>query len=48
MNNEIKETTVTHADGHVTVNKTSKVTGKGQLYFIKKFLGSESRIESEA
>ena len=30
---EIKETTVTHADGHTTGNKTPKVTGKGQTYF---------------
>lgn len=36
---EIKETAVTHADGHVSVNKTPKVTGKGQQYFINKFLG---------
>lgn len=35
---EIKETTVTHSDGHVTLNKTVKVTGKGQQYFINKFL----------
>lgn len=35
---EVKETAVTHADGHVTVNKTTKVTGKGQQYFINKFL----------
>lgn len=34
---EVKETTVTHADGHITVNKTTKVTGKGQIYFINKF-----------
>ncbi|MCY9714647.1 phage antirepressor [Paenibacillus larvae] len=34
---EIKETSVTHSDGHVTINKTSKVTGKGQVYFINKF-----------
>lgn len=36
---EIKETSVTHADGHVTVNKTPKVTGKGQQLFINEFLG---------
>ncbi len=30
----IKETTVTHADGHTTVSRTPKVTGKGQRYFI--------------
>ena len=34
---EIKETAVTHSDGHVTVNKTPKVTGKGQQYFISYF-----------
>ena len=35
---EIKETAVTHSDGHISINKTPKVTGKGQLYFINKFL----------
>ena len=39
---EIKETAVTHADGHVSINKTPKVTGKGQQYFINKFLWGES------
>lgn len=37
---EIKETAITHADGHVTVSKTPKVTGKGQQYFINRFLGN--------
>lgn len=37
----IKETTITHADGHIMVSKTPKVTGKGQQYFIEKFLGSQ-------
>lgn len=36
---EIKETVVSHADGHQTINKTPKVTGKGQQYFINAFLG---------
>ena len=36
---EIKETSITHADGHATVNKTPKVTGKGQQFFINMFLG---------
>ncbi|MBM7577696.1 phage antirepressor [Jeotgalibacillus terrae] len=40
----IKETAVTHSDGHVTINKTTKVTGKGQQYFINKFL-QQSAIE---
>ena len=33
----IKETAVTHSDGHVTINRTPKVTGKGQRYFIDVF-----------
>ena len=33
---EIKETSISHSDGHITVNKTPKVTGKGQIYFINK------------
>lgn len=34
---EVKETAVTHSDGHVTINKTPKVTGKGQIYFINRY-----------
>lgn len=34
----VKETAITHSDGHVTVNKTPKVTGKGQQYFIERFM----------
>lgn len=37
---EIKETAVTHSDGHITVNKTPKVTGKGQQYFVNMFLNN--------
>ena len=37
----IKETAVTHADGHVTINRTPKVTGKGQRYFIERYCGRE-------
>lgn len=33
----IKETAVTHSDGHVTVNRTPKVTGKGQRYFVERY-----------
>ena len=40
---KVKETAITHSDGHVTVNRTTKVTGKGQQYFINKFLGGTSR-----
>ena len=34
---EVKETAVTNSDGHVTVHRTSKVTGKGQIYFVNRF-----------
>ncbi len=40
---EIKETTITHPDGHTSVNRTPKVTGKGQQYFINRFLGQRVR-----
>lgn len=36
---EIKETAISHSDGHTSVNKTPKVTGKGQQYFVNAFLG---------
>lgn len=35
---EVKETAVTHSHGNTTISKTTKVTGKGQQYFINKFL----------
>ena len=38
---EIKETVISHSDGHTTINKTPKVTGKGQVYFVNKFLKGE-------
>lgn len=33
----IKETAITHSDGHVTINRTAKVTGKGQTYFVNRY-----------
>lgn len=33
----IKETAVTHSDGHVTLSRTPKVTGKGQRYFLERY-----------
>lgn len=36
---EIKESTSVNGDGSIKTNKTPKVTGKGQAYFINKFLG---------
>ncbi|UXR73330.1 phage antirepressor KilAC domain-containing protein [Staphylococcus sp. IVB6238] len=38
---EIKETTISHSDGHTSISKTPKVTGKGQQYFINKFLNEK-------
>ncbi|WP_058234145.1 phage antirepressor KilAC domain-containing protein [Devriesea agamarum] len=43
---KIKETAVTHSDGHVTVNRTPKVTGKGQAYFIDRFLSGRLNISA--
>ena len=36
---EVKELTINAPDGHIIISKTTKVTGKGQVYFINKFLG---------
>lgn len=41
---EVKETSITHSDGHVSVSKTPKVTGKGQVYFINKFKEKEMEV----
>lgn len=38
---EIKESTITHSDGHTTITKTPKVTGAGQIYFANMFLGKD-------
>ncbi len=38
---ELKKTAINHSDGHTTTNVTPKVTGKGQQYFINKFLNQE-------
>lgn len=38
---EVKESTVNNPDGSVRINKTTKVTGKGQQYFVNKFLNQE-------
>ena len=39
---EIKETTINNPDGSIRVSRTVKVTGKGQQYFINKFLGGSA------
>lgn len=35
---KIKETCITHSDGHTSINRTPKVTGKGQIYLVNKIL----------
>ena len=44
---EIKETSIAHSDGHTSINKTPKVTGIGQVYFVNLFLRAEKsqRVE---
>ena len=41
---EVKETSITHNDGHISISKTAKVTGKGQIYFFNKFLNENYQI----
>ena len=41
---EIKETSITHSDGRITISRTPKVTGKGQRYFMDKFLAKERKV----
>lgn len=41
---EIKETPIVHPDGHTTISKTTKVTGKGQIYFVNKFVGEQKVV----
>lgn len=38
---EIKKRTVNNPDGSIRTTRTPKVTGKGQIYFVKKFLGNQ-------
>lgn len=40
----IKETVINHSDGHTSVSKTPKVTGKGQTFFLNKFLGEGKAV----
>lgn len=39
---EVKETSIGNPDGSIRITKTTKVTGKGQTYFVNKFLGSSA------
>lgn len=40
---EIKQTTINKPDGSILVSTTTKVTGKGQIYFVNKFLNEQSK-----
>lgn len=42
---EIKQTPIIHSTGDVTIAKTTKVTGKGQQYFIRKFLEEKEKTK---
>ena len=44
---EIKETSIAHSDGHTSINKTPKVTGIGQVYFVNLFLRAEKSQKAE-
>ncbi len=44
---QIKEGTHVHSDGHVSIIKAPKVTGKGQQYFINKFLAEKGKTNEE-
>jgi anti-repressor protein len=45
---KVKKTAITHSDGHVTISKTTKVTGKGQQYFVNYFLGGGADRDGRA
>lgn len=38
---EVKESNIQNPDGSVRITRTTKVTGKGQIYFVNKFMKSE-------
>lgn len=44
---EVKETTICHSDGHTSISKTPKVTGKGQVYFVNRLAGKQSSETKE-
>ena len=44
---EVKESTVNTPDGSVRINRTTKVTGRGQTYFVNKFLDSRDNRDRD-
>ncbi len=43
----VKETTVLHSDGHTSLSKTPKITGKGQQYFVERFLDGRFTVDRQ-
>ena len=43
---EIKETTIQHCD-HISINRTPKISGRGQVYFVNLFLKAEKNQKAE-
>lgn len=39
---EVKKNIINNPDGTVRVTRTTKITGKGQIYFLHKFLGERA------
>ena len=44
---EVKESNVQNPDGSVRITRTTKVTGKGQIYFVNKFVGNVREADAE-
>lgn len=43
---EVKESSMQNPDGSVRITRTTKITGKGQVYFVNKFIGKENRLNA--
>ncbi len=41
---EVKESNVQNPDGSVRITRTTKITGKGQVYFVNKFINAEAGL----
>lgn len=42
---EVRERTINNPDGSVRITRTTKVTGKGQIYFINRYCGKQNKFE---
>lgn len=41
---EVKESNIQNPDGSVRITRTTKVSGKGQIYFVNKFIGKDEIV----